>query len=119
MPARARGGSPIGTDAITINITDTPENAPPTLDLDGDDSNTVGTGYTASFTEGGAAVLITDSDVAIADVDVGDMIEGATIAINSPVAGDQLVLGAQGGFVVTGSRHRHDHDHRHRHRRRI
>ena len=34
------GGSPTGTDAITINITDTPENSPPTLDLDGDDSNT-------------------------------------------------------------------------------
>jgi Ca2+-binding RTX toxin-like protein len=97
------GGSPIGTDAITINITDTPENAAPTLDLDGDDSNTVGTGYTTAFTEGGAAVLITDSDVAIADADLGDMIEGATIAINGPVAGDQLVLGAQGGFVVTGS----------------
>ena len=97
------GGSPTGTASIVVNITDTPENSAPTLDLDGDDSNTVGTGYTASFTEGGAAVLITDSDVAIADVDVGDMIEGATIAINSPVAGDVLTLGAQGGFVITGS----------------
>ena len=48
-------------------------------------------------------MLITDTDVAIADADVGDMIEGATITINSPVAGDVLTLGAQGGFVVTGS----------------
>ena len=78
-----RGGSPTGTDAITINITDTPENQPPTLDLDADDSNTVGTGYTASFTEGGAAVVITDTDVAITDADAGDMIEGATITITS------------------------------------
>ena len=97
------GGTPIGTDAITINITDTPENAPPALDLDANDSNTVGTGYAASFTEGGAAVLITDADVSITDADVGDMIEGATIAVQSAVAGDQLVLGPQGGFTVTGS----------------
>ena len=97
------GGTPIGTDAITINITDTPENVAPTLDLDADNSNSVGTGYTAAFTEGGAAVLITDGDVAIADADAGDMIEGATIAINGPVAGDLLTLGAQGSFVVTGS----------------
>ncbi|HYI47410.1 MAG TPA: Ig-like domain-containing protein [Allosphingosinicella sp.] len=98
------GGSPTGTDTITINITDTPENQAPTLDLDADDSSgAIGTGYTAAFTEGGAAVLITDADVAIADVDAGDVIEGATIAINSAVAGDQLVLGAQGGFVITGS----------------
>ena len=97
------GGSPTGATSMLVNITDTPENAAPTLDLDGDDSNTVGTGYTAAFTEGGAAVLITDVDVAIADANAGDMIEGATIAINGPVAGDQLVLGPQGGFVVTGS----------------
>jgi Ca2+-binding RTX toxin-like protein len=97
------GGSPVATDVIQINITDTPENVAPALDLDGNDSNTVGTGYTAAFTEGGAAVLITDADVTIVDPDAGDNIEGATIAINGPVAGDQLVLGPQGGFVVTGS----------------
>ena len=78
-------------------------NAAPTLDLDANDSSAAGTGYTAAFTEGGAAVLIADSDVAIADADAGDMIEGATIAIQSAVVGDQLTLGAQGGFVVTGS----------------
>ena len=95
------GGS--DSETVTVNVVGTPENQPPTLDLDGDDSNTVGTGYAAAFTEGGAAVLITDADVAIADADAGDMIEGATITINSAVTGDQLVLGAQGGFVITGS----------------
>ncbi len=98
------GGVDTDQSANTITIDVEPDNIAPTLDLDGDDSNTVGTGYTASFTEGGAAVLITDTDVAIVDPDVGSTIEGATITINSAVAGDQLVLGAQAApFVVTGS----------------
>ena len=50
------GGSPIGTDSITVNITDTPENQPPVLDLDADDGTAAGTGYAGSYTEGGAAV---------------------------------------------------------------
>ena len=97
--------TPTRGQPLVINVT--PANAAPTLDLDFNDNNSAppgGTGYSTSFTEGGAAVLITDTDVAIADTDAGDMIEGATIAIQgAPVTGDQLVLGPQGGFTITGS----------------
>jgi len=98
------GGVDTDQSANTITIDVEPDNIAPTLDLDGDDSNTVGTGYTASFTEGGAAVLITDTDVAITDPDAGATVEGATITINGAVTGDQLILADQAApFVVTGS----------------
>ena len=65
-------------------------------------------------------MLITDTDVAIADPDVGGTIEGATITINGAVAGDQLVL-ADAGRPLRRHRlgHGHDHHHRLRHRRPI
>ena len=75
-----------------INIHVNPANAAPTLDLD--DSGG-GTGFNTSYTEGGSAVSITDSDVLITDADAGDMIEKATINIQSSMAGDTLtVVGA-------------------------
>ena len=94
------------TASITVNITDTVDNATPTLDLDADDSSTAtGTGFAAAaFTEGDTlGVLIADADSLIADADLGDNIESATISVQAAVAGDSLVLGPQVGYVINGS----------------
>ena len=80
-------------NTFTLNIAFA--NVAPVVDLDADDSNSVGTGFTASYTEGGAAAAISDTDVSITDADVGDDITTATITITNPEAGDVLtVVGA-------------------------
>jgi hypothetical protein len=68
-------------------------NAAPVLDLDADDSNTVGTGYSGAYTEGGAGAAISDTDVSITDADSGDDIVSATITITNAEAGDLLTVG--------------------------
>jgi VCBS repeat-containing protein len=90
--------------AIDVHIN--PANRPPDLDLDGDDnhSDPGSTGFSASYTEGNnSGVLITDDDVVITDPDAGDTIKSATVTISNFVTDDQLVLGSQTGFTVTGS----------------
>ena len=39
----------------------------------------------------------------ITDADVGDMIESATVTVQNALADDQLTLGDQAGFAITGS----------------
>ncbi|HYD12677.1 MAG TPA: Ig-like domain-containing protein [Allosphingosinicella sp.] len=81
------GGSPTGTDSITINITDTPENAPPVLDLNG---AAAGDGSTAAVTEqSGPGTLA--PDLTITDADDTDLV-GATVVISGPVSGDLLAV---------------------------
>ena len=75
------------TETLTINLTDV--NDPPALDLDGDDSTSVGTGYAGGFTEGGGAVDIADADIVITDVDDTN-IEGATITLTNAQTADAL-----------------------------
>jgi Ca2+-binding RTX toxin-like protein len=88
----------IGEYTYTINIG--AANAAPAVDLDGNDSNTVGTGFSSAYTEGGAAAAISDTDVLITDADTGDDIVSATITITDPETGDKLNVGALPGTVT-------------------
>ncbi|HEX8240755.1 MAG TPA: Ig-like domain-containing protein [Allosphingosinicella sp.] len=94
----ANGGQDfaINDNVYTINITSA--NAAPVLDLD---ASGAGTGFSAAYTEGGAAAAISDTDVLITDSDAGDMIEGATITIANAVAGDVLnAVGSLPGSIA-------------------
>ena len=62
----------------------------PVLDLDG---SVAGTGYTANFTENGAAVAIGDMDAKITDVD-STTIKSATIRLLDAQSSDVLAVGA-------------------------
>jgi Ca2+-binding RTX toxin-like protein len=92
------GHPPEGTDIITLTITNTPENQPPVVDLNGTDG---GIDFASAYTEDGTAAVIADTDVSITDADVGDQVEGATITITDPVFGDQLTVeGTLPGSIV-------------------
>jgi hypothetical protein len=57
--------------------------ASPALDLDANDSNGGGVGYTATFTEGGPAIPIADLDVSITDADSPTLVSATiTLGIN-------------------------------------
>lgn len=78
----------------TLDITVTPLNDPPTLDLDGNDSSTVvGTGFKTSYTNAGTAVSIGDVDVQVSDVDSAN-IASAVIVLTNPQSGDTLNVDA-------------------------
>ena len=77
-------GGVTGTGTILDN------DAPPAIDLDGNNSSgATGTGYNTSYTEKGAPVRLADVDVAIADAD-STQLTGATIKLTNPQAGDTL-----------------------------
>ncbi len=87
-----------------LDITVTPINDPPTLDLDASGS---GTGWNTSYTNQGSAVSIGDTDVAIADVDDTN-IETATIILTNAQTGDALNFDASAllssyGITATSS----------------
>ncbi|MET0025879.1 MAG: VCBS domain-containing protein, partial [Sedimenticola sp.] len=80
------------SQVVTVTITGT-EDAP-VIDLDVDDSSgATGSGYQASFTEGGSAVALADVDIDISDVDSAQM-NSATITLTNAQAGDQLDVSA-------------------------
>ena len=108
-------GSPTGTDTITINITDTPENAAPVVDLNGADG--AGNDFASNYTEGGTDALVADTDVTITDADAGDQVQGATITIADAIVGDQLHhrRPPPRQHHRDGRRNRHDHAERRRH----
>ncbi len=74
---------------ITINGT----NDGPVIDLDADDSAAPGSNFAVTFTEGGSAAYIADSDISISDVDSGGLVS-ATVTINSVESGDLLTVGS-------------------------
>jgi surface adhesion protein len=78
-------------NAVTTTIAD--NDAPPTVDLDANNSTAGGTGYTATFTENGSAVSIADTDISITDVDSATL-SSATITLTNAQAGDVLAAGA-------------------------
>jgi hypothetical protein len=71
------------TARSTISI-----NRAPTLDLDESGS---GTGYAVTYTDGGGAVALADTDIKIEDLD-GALV-GATVTLTNPKAGDVLSVG--------------------------
>ncbi|HEX8126840.1 MAG TPA: Ig-like domain-containing protein [Allosphingosinicella sp.] len=100
----ANSGEIIDASPNTFSATILAGNAAPVLDLDADDSNTVGTGFASSYTEGGAAARIGDVDVSIIDSDSGDDIVSATVTITNPETGDKLNVGTLPATVtVDGS----------------
>ncbi|MEL6606272.1 MAG: tandem-95 repeat protein, partial [Cyanobacteria bacterium J06614_10] len=76
----------------TIEVSITPTNDAPVLDLDGDDSTTPGSDYAGTFTEGGAPVSIADSDIAITDLDDTNL-ESAIVTFTNPQTDDMLKIG--------------------------
>jgi len=75
--------------AATVDLTITPANDAPMLDLDG---SVAGINFATGFTEGAGAIAIADSDATLSDADPGDQIEGATLMISSPSADDRLEI---------------------------
>ena len=77
--------------------------APPVLDLDANNSNGGGADYTATFTNGGPAIPVADTDVSITDPD-STTIQSATItiAINRQ-SGDELSAGALPAGITASS----------------
>ena len=89
----ATGTGSATNDSDSIDVTVTAINTAPVIDLDADDSNAVGTGFASSYTEGGAAAAIGDTDLTITDAN-SPFMESATITITNPEAGDKLNIGA-------------------------
>ncbi|MBI5924119.1 MAG: VWA domain-containing protein [Aquabacterium sp.] len=84
--AVAANGNGTGMATITDN------DAPPTLDLDGNNSSGASDpGFKAVYVENGTGVRAVDGDVVITDVDSAQL-TGATIKLSNPQAGDVLAL---------------------------
>lgn len=91
------GAGGVLSDIDTRTITVDPVNDAPVLDLD---ASGAGTGYSASYTENGAGVAITDIDRVITDVDSANM-ASATIVIANGQPGDVLsVAGALPAGII-------------------
>jgi VCBS repeat-containing protein len=85
------------TATATVNLA---VNAPPTLDLD---ASAAGTGFTTTFTEGGTAVAVVDTDVAIGDPNAGDSITFATVTLLNAQPDDVLsIAGALPAGITAG-----------------
>ena len=78
-------------------------NVAPALNLDADSSTTGGVDYLTTFTGGGPAVAIVDTDVLIQDPD-DTMMESATIRLTNAHSGDILAFdgAAPAGIAVSG-----------------
>ncbi len=105
-PANAGQGSTAGnpatgTGSITVNITDTPENQPPVVDLDATDAGS--NDDTNLYVEQGAASGI-GTDITVTDPE-SDNIVSATITITDPETGDLLstTLPLPPGISVDGA----------------
>ena len=90
-----------GGSTATVSVTVTCVNDAPTLDLDANNSSgAAGTGYNATYTGGG--ISVSDTDVAITDVD-NAALDSATITIPAPIAGETLTVnGALPANIVAG-----------------
>ncbi|HEY9239154.1 MAG TPA: Ig-like domain-containing protein [Burkholderiaceae bacterium] len=87
-----RDDAGLSSNVATTTIHVVAVDAPPALDLDGNDSTTAGTGYTGTFVENGSGVPIVDVDVAITDAD-STTVQSATIHLTNVQPGDLLALG--------------------------
>ena len=89
----ANGGQNTDQTPNTFTINITVDNIAPTLDLDANDSRSVGTGYANAYTEGGSAASIADVDTDIVDANAGDDVVSAIITITNAETGDRLNVG--------------------------
>ncbi|MEQ9305641.1 MAG: cadherin-like domain-containing protein, partial [Marinoscillum sp.] len=92
------------TSTTTVNITITPVNDPPKIDLDGDNSSgATAFDYFSSYQENGSAVNIADPDIVITDNDAGAVIQSATIILTNRPDGTNeglSVVGTLPGALV-------------------
>ena len=92
------------TDTDTIAITVNAVNDPPVLNLDLDSSTIGGVDYLTTFTDGGPAVAIVDTDVSVIDND-SPTLASATVTLTNPQALDSLTFNGPppGSISVSGS----------------
>ena len=89
--------------SASSNISVNAVNDAAVLDLDADNSSGgSGVDYQGNFTEGGAAVSITDSDVSVSDVDDTN-IESATITLTNAQTDDVLAAGSLPAGITASS----------------
>ncbi|MFH0709591.1 MAG: Ig-like domain-containing protein, partial [Pseudomonadota bacterium] len=80
------------SDIGTLTITVAAVNDAPILDLDANNTTASGNNFATTFTEGGSAVYLADTDISITDVD-STTISTATITITNKEGGDFLTVG--------------------------
>ncbi len=92
------------TDTDTIAITVNAVNDPPALNLDLDSSTIGGVDYLTTFTDGGPAVAIVDTDVSVIDND-SPTLASATVTLTNPDTDDVLEFNGlpPGSIIVAGS----------------
>ena len=90
------------TDTDTIAITVNPVNDAPALNLDADSSTTGGVDYLTTFTDGGPAVAIVDTDVLITDSDDIEL-TSATVTLTNPHTDDVLLFNGAPPAGITAS----------------
>ena len=77
-------------------------NVPPALNLDADSSTTDGVDYLTTFTDGGPAVAIVDTDVLVTDSDDTEL-TSATVTLTNPDTDDVLVFNGTPPLGITAS----------------
>ena len=81
-----------------------PPNDPPALDLDANNSTTLGANYLTVFTDGGPPVAVVDTDVLITDSDDTTLTSATATLTNGDPLGSLTFNGAApGGIFVVGS----------------
>ena len=81
-----------------------PPNVAPVLDLDANNSTTLGANYLTMFTDGGPAVAVVDTDVSIIDNDSPKLASATVTLTNGDPLGSLTFNGpAPGGITIFGS----------------
>jgi VCBS repeat-containing protein len=87
-----RDDTGLSSNVATTTVHVVPVDAPPALDLDGNDSTATGAGYAGTFVENGSGVPIVDLDAVITDAD-STTLHSATIHLTNVRPGDLLAIG--------------------------
>jgi gliding motility-associated-like protein len=96
------------SNTIISDIFVSSNNDPPTLDIDADDNNNDGAAeFSNTFVEDGPAVVITDSDVEITDVD-HDGFAQIVVSVTNRIDGDLEILSLSGSLPAGFSRSYND-----------
>ncbi|MCA9036957.1 MAG: hypothetical protein KDA91_17600, partial [Planctomycetaceae bacterium] len=85
----------------TINVDITPVNDATVIDLDADDSSGVtGQNFQTTFTEGGPAVAVSDSDATLTDID-SSTLAGITVKITNRLDAEEALTADTTGTALT------------------
>jgi hypothetical protein len=93
--------SNVGTTYMHVVLP--PPNVPPAIDLDANNSTTTGANYLTTFTDGGPAVAVADTDVLITDNGTTLTSATATLTNGDPLGSLTFNGAAPGGISVVGS----------------